>query len=148
MEQNNHQPKRRDFLLYGFGASLTTFMGMILYPVFRFVMPPPTPESSQHSVKAANIKDLKPNSAKIFPFGSRPAILIRQADGSFRALSAICPHLNCTVQFREDRKIIWCACHNGQFDLAGKVIAGPPPRNLEEYDVNVQGEDVIVSKKA
>jgi cytochrome b6-f complex iron-sulfur subunit len=148
MDKNNNQPKRRDFLLYGFSASLATFAGMIMYPVFRFVMPPPMPESSQNSVKAANIKDLKPNSARIFPFGSRPALLIRLADGSFRALSAVCPHLNCTVQFREDSKTIWCACHNGQFDLSGKVIAGPPPRNLEEYDVNVLGEDVIVSKKA
>jgi len=148
MDQNNNQPKRRDVLLYGFGASLATFLGMILYPVTRYIMPPPMPESSQNSVKAATVKDLKPNSAKIFPFGSRPAILIQLADGSYRALSAVCPHLNCTVQYREDSRIIWCACHNGQFDLSGQVIAGPPPRNLEEYDVNVQGEDIIVSKKA
>ncbi len=33
---------------------------------------------------------------------------------------------------------IWCACHNGHFDLNN--VAGPPPRPLDAYVVNVRGE--------
>jgi Rieske Fe-S protein len=43
-------------------------------------------------------------------------------------------------------RLIWCACHNGQYNLSGKNIAGPPPRPLEEYTVNIRGEEIVVSK--
>jgi cytochrome b6-f complex iron-sulfur subunit len=52
------------------------------------------------------------------------------------------------VQYRPDRHDIWCACHNGIYDLNGRVVGGPPPRPLEEYKVNVRGEDIVVSKQA
>ena len=83
---------------------------------------------------------------KIFKFGSTPGILIQTAEGEYRALSAICTHLDCTVQFRSDENLIWCACHNGRYDLNGKNISGPPPRPLEEFQVNVRGDDVVVSR--
>jgi Rieske Fe-S protein len=56
--------------------------------------------------------------------------------------------LNCTVQYKNDVKHIWCACHNGHFDLFGKVLSGPPPAALEEFNVSIVNEDIIVSKKA
>lgn len=148
MEQPKTQPKRREFLIFGLSSSLAAFLGMLLYPVLRYVMPPPVPESTQNSVKAASTDEIKPNSAKIFPFAGKPAILVRNAEGEYRALSAVCPHLNCTVQYRQDFKLIWCACHNGRFDLNGKVVSGPPPKNLQIFDVNIMGKDIIVSKKA
>jgi Rieske Fe-S protein len=60
----------------------------------------------------------------------------------------VCTDLNCTVQYREDLHQIWCACHNGLYDLAGRNVSGPPPRPLESFEVHVQGEDVVVSRKA
>jgi cytochrome b6-f complex iron-sulfur subunit len=43
---------------------------------------------------------------------------------------------------------VWCACHNGCYDLSGKNISGPPPRGLESYDVHVRGQEIYVTKKA
>ncbi|MBI2884427.1 MAG: Rieske 2Fe-2S domain-containing protein, partial [Candidatus Methylomirabilis oxyfera] len=63
-----------------------------------------------------------------------------------RAFSAVCTHLQCTVQYREDRQDIWCACHNGVYDLNGKNISGPPPRPLEALKLNVRGDQIIVMK--
>jgi Rieske Fe-S protein len=84
--------------------------------------------------------DVKPNSGRIFKF------LVRTESGDFRAFSAICTHLNCTVQYRDDIAHIWCACHNGHYDLNGRNIAGPPPRPLEAFVVNIQGNQIIVKK--
>ena len=67
------------------------------------------------------------------------------AEGEYKAFSAVCTHLSCTVQYRPDLGHIWCACHNGHYDLAGKNVAGPPPRPLTEYPVTLSGENVIVS---
>jgi Rieske Fe-S protein len=50
------------------------------------------------------------------------------------------------VQYRPDLSHIWCACHNGHFDLNGKNISGPPPRPLESFAVNARGSQIVVSK--
>lgn len=121
-------------------------LAAILYPALRFIIPPQVPEASTNRVVAAKLNELSPDSGKIFRFGDTPGIVIHTAEGQFKAFSAVCTHLNCTVQYRQDLKHIWCACHNGHYDLNGKNIAGPPPRPLEEYNVFVQGEDVIVTK--
>jgi cytochrome b6-f complex iron-sulfur subunit len=146
--ENRNEPtqSRRQFLLGGLISALAAFAAMLLYPVWRFIMPPPVPESKQSSVKAAAIDELKPNSSKIFPFGNKPALLIRLPDGGYKAFSAVCTHLQCTVQYREDFKLIWCACHNGRFDLNGNVFSGPPPAPLEPLDVFISGKEVIVSR--
>ncbi len=138
---------RRGFLLGGLIGSFSAFAAMLLYPVWRFIMPPPVPESKQSSVKAATVDELKPNTGKIFPFGNKPAMLVRLPNGEYRAFSAVCTHLQCTVQYREDYKLIWCACHNGKFDLNGNVLSGPPPAPLEVYDVFISGKDITVTKR-
>ena len=79
--------------------------------------------------------------------GSSPGILIRTPQGDYRAFAATCTHLACTVQYRPDVGQIWCACHDGLYDLTGKNIAGPPPRPLEQYRVDLQGNDIVVSKR-
>jgi Rieske Fe-S protein len=121
----------------------------VFYPVGRYLIPPKVEESTARAV-TLSIKtgDVKANSGQIFKFGNRPAILIRTSSGDLRALSAICTHLACIVQYRQDISHIWCACHNGHFDLKGQNISGPPPRPLEQYVVNVRGEQIVVSKSA
>ncbi len=126
----------------GFGASIFSF----LYPALRFMIPPPGGEAAVNQASAGKVGELKPNSAKLFRFGSRPGLLVRAASGEWRAFSAVCTHLNCTVQYNEQSRQIWCACHNGLFDLNGKVVGGPPPKPLEQYVVHVQGDEVVVTK--
>jgi len=145
--RENVQSRRRWInLLLGSGvaASIISFV----YPAIRYIIPPPVAESASRFVVAAKVGELKNNSGKIFKFGSRPGLLVRLADGSYRAYSAVCTHLNCTVQYRSDVREIWCACHNGLYDLEGRNVSGPPPRPLEVYEVHLQGEDVVVTRTA
>lgn len=138
---------RRKFIGVGLFSSLAGFFGMIFYPILRFIIPPKIAESTSNSVVAATVDELNPNSGKIFPFNNKPGILIRMAGGEYRAFTAVCTHLQCTVQYRDDWSIIWCACHNGKYDLTGQVISGPPPLPLEQYDVQLTKSDIIVRKK-
>ena len=143
----NDMSRRRllDVLLSG---SVFAFLGAVLYPVVRFLAPPAGQEAVASTVVAATVSEVKPNTAKIFRFGAKPGILVRLSSGEWRAFSAVCTHLQCTVQYRTDVERIWCACHNGTFDLSGKNVAGPPPRPLDRLDVTVKGDDVIVSLRA
>lgn len=133
-------------LLLGGGvlASIASF----LYPALRYIIPPPVAESNSQSVVAGKASDFKRNSGGIFKFGSKPGVLVHTPEGEWRAFSAVCTHLNCTVQYRDDLHQIWCACHNGHYDLLGRNVSGPPPRPLEEYEVHIQGEEIVVQRKA
>ena len=141
---------RRRFLSAILGAGFVSTAVAILYPIWRYLIPPPTGEASTASVVAARLADVKPNSGVIFKFGNKPGILVRTAEGELRAFSAVCTHLNCTVQYKNDTSQIWCACHNGMYDLGGNVVSGPPPRPLEEFVVDLMGErgreEVVVSR--
>jgi Rieske Fe-S protein len=147
---NSHQtdilPNRRNLLNYLLGTGTVATLAAILYPVIRFMVPPRVVESSASSVVAAKTSEIRPNQGLIFKFGSKPGILIETTAGDYRAFSAVCTHLACTVQYKPDESLIWCACHNGRYDLNGKNISGPPPRPLEEYKVNVRGDEIVVSR--
>ena len=139
-------PPRRTFLDILLGTSALATLGAIIYPIFRFMSPPQIVESTESSVVAAKLSEVPPNSGKIFKFGNKPGILVHTTSGEFKAFSAVCTHLECIVQYRDDTKQIWCACHNGQYNLSGKNIGGPPPRPLEEYKVNTRGDEVVVTR--
>jgi len=140
-------PTRRRFINWWLGTTAGAFLASVLYPVTRYLIPPEIAESTAASVTLpVKLDEVKPNSGQIFKFGNRPAILVRTGAGDLKAFSAVCTHLNCTVQYRADLGHIWCACHNGHFDLNGQNIEGPPPRPLDAFVVNVRGAQIVVSK--
>ena len=139
---------RRKFLNWFLGTTAGAFIVAVTYPLSRYLIPPEVTESTAHTVTLAlKPQEIKPNSGQIFRFGSQPAILIRTPNDQLRAFSAVCTHLACIVQYRPDISEIWCACHNGHYDLNGKNIEGPPPKPLDEYTVNVRGDQIIVSRR-
>lgn len=146
-ETSSAAPGRRRLLGFLLGSSVVASLASMFYPVLKFVLPPRTGELDSDTVVAARADELSPNAAKIFRFGNRPGILIRLPEGGYRAFSAICTHLNCTVQYRQREHDIWCACHNGVYDLQGRNVSGPPPRPLEYYDVHVRGDEVVVARR-
>lgn len=137
---------RRSFLNWFLGTSLGAVAVSVIYPVFRYVLPPPSSAAATNRVLAARRSELPPNSGKLFRFGARPGIIIDTVGGEIRAFSAVCTHLACTVQYRKDLQQIWCACHDGHYDLQGVPVAGPPPRPLERYDVAIKGDEIWVSR--
>jgi Rieske Fe-S protein len=139
---------RREFLNYVLGGGLLAFFSSTVYPLLRYIMPPKGFDTAVSSVIAAKVGEISRNSSKIFKFGDKPGLLVSTSNGELLAFNAVCPHLNCTVQYDPQANHIWCPCHNGRFDLNGKVISGPPPRSLDKYVVNVRGEDIVVSKSA
>ena len=151
MSDLNHdgvEKEKRDFLKYILGGGLVAWAASVMYPLLAYLKPPKQAEVEVSSVLVGKPTDLPKDSGKIVRFGTRPVIVIHLVSGEMRAFSAVCTHLDCTVQYRQDMGLIWCACHNGKYNLNGRNIAGPPPRPLDEYRVVVQGEEVFVSKRA
>lgn len=138
------------FLASGVGGLLLA----VVYPVLRFISPPAEPEATTHQVEAGptNDPELVERGFKIVRFGVEPVILIRVSQTDFRAFTATCTHLDCIVEYQKDQSRIWCNCHNGEYDLNGRNVSGPPPKPLEPYQVNLvsrgsgQPATIVVSR--
>lgn len=140
-------PSRRKFLDWLLGTSLVGFLASVFYPVLRYLIPPVAGEAASVSVTLPfKPEEVAPNTGRIFKFGNRPGLLVRTSENELRAYSATCTHLACIVQYRPDLTHIWCACHNGHYDLNGRNISGPPPKPLEEFTVNVRGDQIVIGK--
>jgi Rieske Fe-S protein len=145
---------RRSFLNWFLGTAVGALFASVAYPVLRFVSPPEIPEASTNQVEAGltNDPELLEAGYKIVRFGAEPVILVRLSDREFRAFAATCTHLDCIVEYHKDKRRIWCNCHNGEYNLKGQQVAGPPPRPLETYKVDLvaqasgQPQQIVVSK--
>jgi cytochrome b6-f complex iron-sulfur subunit len=149
-DDETEQISRRSFLWMGAGAIGMVYAGAIGYPVYKYLATP-----AQRSAEAAAVTEttldgadqLPLNSALMFKFGTKPAMLIRHEDGTFAAMEAVCTHLACTVKYEPENKRIFCACHGGVYDpKTGMNISGPPPKPLANYKVEVQDGRILIAK--
>jgi Rieske Fe-S protein len=149
---------RRNWLANTLGASIAATFAVIFYPVARFLRPKASTNSGALEVIAPYRMDELARAAKEgrslppFNFGGKPCLLFLANDEP-RAISAVCTHLQCTVEYRAANQDIFCNCHNGIYDLNGRNVAGPPPRPLEVFRVvkgsgNPGQEEIIVSRNS
>lgn len=141
---------RKEFLDRLLGIAATAVAASIVYPIVRFLIPPASGEANVNQVKLPfGRKDIaaEASKSKTFRFGRKLGIIVLMPDDELRAFSAECTHLDCIVQNVPKEGVLWCACHNGRYDLTGKNISGPPPRPLARYAVNEVNSDIFVSKE-
>jgi menaquinol-cytochrome c reductase iron-sulfur subunit len=65
-------------------------------------------------------------------------------DNQISALSNICTHLACRVNWHEDAQEYICPCHAAVFDQDGNVLDGPPPRPMDSYPVKVDENGTLL----
>jgi nitrite reductase/ring-hydroxylating ferredoxin subunit len=91
------------------------------------------------------VGDLPAPGAKVFryPRENDACLLLRAADGAYRAFSQKCTHLSCAVIPTEDATRLDCPCHDGAFSGAdGRVLQGPPPRPLPRILLEERGGEL------
>ncbi len=141
---------RRAFIQAAIAVAGVGYATALGYTVYEYLAAPAKRATAELAVKEVELpgaEKLPSGSAMIFKFAGRPAILIHHQDKKWVALSAVCTHLGCTVQFEGDRNRIYCACHGGVYDAhTGANVSGPPPRPLKQFKVAVQPGKVVVSR--
>ena len=145
---NGKSEKRRDFLGLVLGGGLIAWLISLIYPILHYLEPPKVEEVKVSNVKVGKTGDMEKDSGKIIKFGNKPVIVIRTGTGDYKAFSANCTHLDCIVQYNKNYGQIYCACHNGRYDLNGRNVSGPPPAPLTPYSVSIKGDEVIVFKES
>ena len=147
MKNNNG---RRNFLSWLTGLGSVAFLGSIIYPAYKFIVPPESGEANVSQVKLPFTRsdiNSEEKKAKTFKFGRKLGIIILTGEGELKAMAATCTHLDCTVQYKTDTQQIWCACHNGLYDMQGNNISGPPPKPLTNFTVVIKNDKVFISRE-
>lgn len=138
--------RKRKFIsacLGGIVALALTGITTAFYSVFRYYLIP-KPGSDSKGKITIPLKDLAVGDAKFFEYNGTAAVLLKKMDGGLVALSAVCPHLGCIVQWERGRQEFLCPCHAGYFTPGGKVISGPPPRALARLPFSIANGIVTI----
>ena len=142
---------RRTFVNWLLGGGLIAWAAAVVIPILRYLTPlQETGDVSEVELSAGDRSKILSEGFAIVRFGPDRVIVLKDARGKLRGLSAKCTHEGCTVTYRSHDEIVWCACHNGRFDINGRIISGPVPRPLAEYKVlgNLTGKVIVMSKEA
>lgn len=133
---------RRKFLGLCLGGCLAGMAAAVAYPLYRYL----APRSGGGTGAKVTIpeKDVPEGEAKFFEYAGSSAVLVRKRGGGLVALSAVCTHLGCIVQWEKDKQGFLCPCHAGQFSADGAVTAGPPPKPLAKIPFSVANGAITV----
>jgi Rieske Fe-S protein len=72
------------------------------------------------------------------------AILFRSSENKVYALSRICTHEGCSVDFDMNQNRLICPCHGANYEASdGSVISGPTTKSLAKIKVEIQGQDIV-----
>lgn len=133
---------RRAFLQKTLAFLGLTTLASLLYPLFRFFSPPVEEAVGKRLVLSK--KEIPVGAAKEIVFNNTPGVVINRLDRGYIALSRVCTHLGCLVDYQKDKKRLLCPCHAGIYDLSGNVVSGPPPKPLQQFPVKVEGDSIII----
>lgn len=123
------------------GAAAAAVVGAA-YPLFRYLAPRSGATGAQKLVIPA--ADLVEGEAKFFEYAGASAVLVKTVGGDLVALSAVCTHLGCIVQWVKNKQHFLCPCHAGQFATDGSVLSGPPPKPLAKIPLSVSGGNITI----
>jgi len=138
---------RRTFLNTLFFGWAAAFFSGTFYALMKFAFPTLGKEPDFVVLNRKDFVDLAANSVKAFPWGGTVGLYLKKADGSVIALKGVCTHMECNVAYKPEMKRFYCACHQGWFDENGKNITGPPPKPLERFEIEEEGENLIIARK-
>ena len=72
------------------------------------------------------------NSAALVSSSVGNFLVVRTAQASFTALTAVCTHEGCTVSGFNGTQFV-CPCHGSRYTTTGAVANGPAPRALQQF---------------
>ena len=142
---------RRAFLNRLLSIGVVAWAAAIVIPILRFLTPvQETEKVGEVELNESEKKKILDDGFTVVRVGSERVLVTRDARGTLRCLSAECTHEGCTVTYRRDEEIIWCACHNGRFDKFGRILSGPVPKPLRQFQVmgSLDGKVIVTTTEA
>jgi menaquinol-cytochrome c reductase iron-sulfur subunit len=156
--KNNIVVNRRSF----FGALLCVgaagMSAILAVPVLRFVLYPLYAKSSKGTWSPigemgafSNLSnpiltplDLKQVDGWREVDSSQTVYVTKNPQGALGVLSSICPHMGCTVAYRQGQNDFYCPCHGSVFKADGTHVSGPSPRGMDPLPHKIEDGKLLV----
>ena len=144
-ESNGAVLTRRRFLAYLSGLLSALIAVLLAVPVISAFVGPALRRAKEVWVTVGSIDDVYPERPTRFTYryetmdgwyrkvDRETVYAVKRKSGDFYVLSNICTHLGCGVRWDEDRRLFQCPCHDGRYDIEGRVTQGPPPKALPRF---------------
>lgn len=133
---------RRDFVKGLWSVSLLGLFGQAGIALYRFFKPRIEPGSFGTKMVAGQVAEF--TSGTVSHIAAGRFFVSRLDDDRLLALWQRCPHLGCTVRWREEEGHFRCPCHSSVFNTVGEVVSGPAPRPMDAFPISLENEQVVV----
>ncbi len=139
------EKSRRSFLRGVVGGTLGIGLLGILGTILAYIFPPARRFPGMGSQQVSEKSRIPLGEGELVIFNEQP-VWILHLEGRFVALSALCTHKGCLLEWDKDRRVLSCPCHMGLFDAHGNVLKGLPPRALPRFRVAVLNGEIRLTE--
>jgi glycine/D-amino acid oxidase-like deaminating enzyme/nitrite reductase/ring-hydroxylating ferredoxin subunit len=84
--------------------------------------------------EARSLRAVRRGEARIVEHDGQQVAVCRDETGRATAVSAICTHMGCLVDWNEAERTWDCPCHGSRFAVDGTVLAGPAEKALQKVE--------------
>lgn len=137
-------------------ALVGAFGGVSAVPVVAYIVAPGLARETPSWLDFGPVQNLAWDTVTMLPFTlmvkdgwvvlpRRGVVWARtEATGKLTVFSSTCPHLACSVSWRNEKKVFECPCHSAVFDAAGRPTSGPSTRPLTVLEYKVEDGKLLV----
>lgn len=149
---------RRSYLGWLIGLCTAAAGAALFVPLIRFVLYPVTAQTTEKEWSDAGpVSDF--DSVRIpvqrsltvqekdgwrETMTDKSIYMTKDSAGRLSVLSAICPHLGCSVQWVDSERRFNCPCHGASFSREGTRLGGPAPRGMDTLETAIRDGHVMV----
>jgi len=161
ISSNPEELGRRKFLTGIIGIVAGAVATLVGLPAIGYIISPGVKQQKQEQwLTLGPVSGLTPGTPAGFPYSqtiqdgwvqssqSGVAYAVTQDGQNVKVFSNVCTHLSCRVTWQPERNAFVCPCHDGVFGLEGNVIAGPPPRPLDQFQTKIENGQVMILLEA
>lgn len=156
-QQKQESISRRRFLGWGIGAIVAGVAAAIGWPALRYSLTPAL--AKKESATAASLGPVdsfvadEPQNV-VYEASAvdgwyiqterKAAWVVKKSDAKFDIFDPRCTHLGCAYHWDQEARHFLCPCHDGIFDINGKVLSGPPPRPLDKLSYEIRDGQLFI----
>ncbi len=152
------EPTRRSYIGWLVGLCGAAVSAVLSVPLIRFTLFPLTAQTTEtkwsDAGPVAGLETLTTPLTRTVMVeqvdGWRKSVsekivyITKNQSGKLAVLSAVCPHLGCSVQWQDARNSFVCPCHSAIYSANGTRTGGPAPRNLDTLESKIANGRLMV----
>lgn len=148
---------RRKFLGRVVTVLNVAVVGVLAVPAVQFVAAPLAHRSKEKWVDVLGAHELEEGQTREVAYSvsiqdgyqtvdRKYVVYLSRQGGEIKCFDPACTHLGCRVKYQGDQHRYFCPCHGGVFDESGRVVSGPPPKDLTQHPVKIENGRIYVSR--